>query len=159
MSGITLWLTYQCICFWPVAVFCLCSPFLIVIPVTVLFFFVVCETTRRLKWAHVSVWRSSSITGRGCGRLSSTCSASAAIATLMGMTGRNMSRQSGWLKHLPPKTLLSSRQTHIHSVLWLCSSQILAKPQASYHSSCDAHTLTAVLCGLICKTHILHYFV
>lgn len=106
------------------------------------FFFVVCETTRRQQWAHVSVWRSSSITGRGCGRLSSTCSASATIATLMGMTGRNMSRQSGWLKHLPPKTLLSNRQTHIHSVLLLCSSQILAKPQASYHSSCDAHICT-----------------
>lgn len=43
-----------------------------------------------------------------------------------------------------PKTLLRRRQTLIHGVSWLCSSQGVAKPRAAYLSSCDTHTLTAV---------------
>lgn len=62
----------------------------------------------------------------------------AVIATLMGMTGRNVSRQSGCLQPpVHPKTLLCSRQTDVHTLL--CSSQIRVKPQASYRSPCDAH--------------------
>ena len=80
--------------------------------------------------------------GTGCGQLSPTCLVAAVIAMLMGMAGKNMSRQSGWLQPLP---LSLSRQTDIHTVLWLVSPQILAKPQTSYQSSCPAHT------GYCCK--------
>lgn len=58
--------------------------------------------------------------------------------------------QTEWVAEAPPpppplpKTVLSSRQAHILTVLWLCSFQIAAKPQASTHSSCDTDMLTAV---------------
>lgn len=42
-----------------------------------------------------------------------------------------------------PKTLLRRRQTLIHAVSWLRSSQGVAKPRAAYLSSHDTHTLTA----------------
>lgn len=48
-----------------------------------------------------------------------TCSLSAVIATLMGMAGRNMSRQSGWLQPLPPKTLSpADRRTSTLCYCW-----------------------------------------
>lgn len=137
--------------FWPAAVLRLGSLFLIVIPVTV-HFFAVRQTTRK-QWAHVSVWWFSSIMHGGCGRLSPLCSASAAMATPVGTTGRIMSRQSGWLKP-PPQTVLSGIQAHILTVLWLCSFQMVVKPQASNHSSCDTHMLTAVWKT---KTHIAFF--
>lgn len=54
-----------------------------------------------------------------------------------------------------PKTLLRWRQTLIHAVSWLRSSQGVAKPRAAYLSSCDTHTLTAV--PSLQNTHVAIY--
>lgn len=105
-----------------------CSPDT-VIPVTV--HFCGLQTIRKQQWAHVSVRHSSFIRGGGCGRLSPTCSASAVIAILMGMTGRNMCRQTEWVATAPSTQNTPLQQTDICIVLLVCSSQIRAKSQSS----------------------------
>lgn len=61
--------------------------------------------------------------GRGCGRRPSpTCSASASSATpMMGMTGRNASRQSGWLQPLSAPKHSSGEDKHSFTLCHDCA--------------------------------------
>lgn len=128
-------MVYMLACvFYPLAALCLCSPLLIVIPVTV-HFSVVWETTRRQHWSHVS-----SLTRQFHHRQRMWSSSPRHVqhSPLMGMTGRSVSRQSGRLKtSQPPKHILPGRRTHLHTTSRLRFSQIPAMPETSQTNLTD----------------------
>lgn len=111
LSGITSRFTCRRVCvFCALAALCLCSPLLIVIPVTV-HFSVVWETTRRQHWSHVS-----SLTRQfhhGQRMWSSSLPGMFNILRWWEWLEGSASRQSGRLKTLstPQKKTHSARQT------------------------------------------------
>lgn len=90
------------------------------------------------QWAHVSVWCCSFTTGHGgCGFIFPNMWSTSSPVLLLGIWLQGMcpDRVGGWS---PPSSLSPSfplawntpaRQTHIHTVPWLCSSKEVAKPQ------------------------------
>lgn len=153
------WFPYQCICFWPADV----SEFM--------FRTLDCNTSDILSrsarppennrertspsGAAVPSW------GRGCGRRPPPAPPRH-VQRLPPLPRRwwewlegTCPDRVGGCSPFCPKTLLRQRQTLIHAVSWLCSSQGVAKPRAAYLSSCDTHTLTAV--PSLQNTHVAIY--
>lgn len=123
---------YMLVCvFYPLAALCLCSPLLIVIPVTVLLS-VVWETTRRQHWSHVSSLTRQFHHGQ---RMWSSSPRQCSTFSIDGndWEGECPDRVGVWKPKTPQpqKHILPGRRTHLHTVSRLRFSQIPATSETS----------------------------